>query len=406
MDINTFLFSLILLIFLGRALGLLFVKYEFQSLIGEVIGGIILSPLVLGLIVPNDILRLFAQFGIIMIMLLSGLLTDFKAFSEHKYKSILIGVLGVVVSMIIISSILYLFGVSFEASLFIGVILSNTAVEVCANILMKSKSSKEIQAIIMGASFVDDIVAVFLIGVVGSITLGNNITIPFLLILSIGVALFILIFLWIVPYFLEKYSVIDKLIGSGPKREKVLLTFTILFALLLGLVAQYVGLQAVIGAYIGGLIIGKWGTKVGPMLRRRVAYEDLVDDLEPFSHALFTPLFFGYVGLTLGEVLSKFGMTFEMGITVFLLTLGALAGKFIGCGLGARLSHLDKKQSGFIGIAMGGRGALELVLLSIGYEKGIINGPLFASVVLVTLLTVIITPILLSLYEKRIMASP
>ncbi len=406
MDINTFLFSLILLIFLGRALGLLFVKYKFQSLIGEVIGGIILSPLALGLIVPNDILRLFAQFGIIMIMLLSGLLTDFKAFSEHKYKSTLIGVLGVSVSMTLISTILLMLGISLEASLFIGVILSNTAVEVCANILMKSKSSKEIQAIIMGASFVDDIVAVFLIGVVGSITLGNNITILSLLILSIGVALFILIFLWIVPYFLEKYSVIDKLIGSGPKREKVLLTFTILFALLLGLVAQYVGLQAVIGAYIGGLIIGKWGTKVGPMLRRRVAYEDLVDDLEPFSHALFTPLFFGYVGLTLGEVLSKFGMTFEMGILVFLLTLGALAGKFIGCGLGARLSHLDKKQSGFIGIAMGGRGALELVLLSIGYEKGIINGPLFASVVLVTLLTVIITPILLSLYEKRIMASP
>jgi len=406
MDINSFLFSLILLIFLGRALGLLFVRYKFQSLIGEVLGGIILSPLALGLIAPDDILRLFAQFGIIMIMLLSGLLTDFKAFSEHKYKSIVIGVLGVGVSMAIISSILYLFGVGLEASLFIGVILSNTAVEVCANILMKSKSSKDIQAIIMGASFVDDIVAVFLIGVVGSITLGNNVTILSLLILSSGVALFILIFLWIVPYFLEKYSIIDKLIGSGPKREKVLLTFTILFALLLGLVAQYVGLQAVIGAYIGGLIIGKWGTKVGPMLRRRVAYEDLVDDLEPFSHALFTPLFFGYVGLTLGSVLSKFGMTWYMVALVIFLTLGALAGKFLGCGLGARLSKLTRKESGFIGIAMGGRGALELVLLAIGYEKGLINGPLFASVVLVTLLTVIITPLLLSLYEKKVMASP
>ena len=406
MDINSFLFSLILLIFLGRALGLLFVRYKFQSLIGEVLGGIILSPLALGLIAPDDILRLFAQFGIIMIMLLSGLLTDFKAFSEHKYKSIVIGVLGVGVSMAIISSILYIFGVGLGASLFIGVILSNTAVEVCANILMKSKSSKDIQAIIMGASFVDDIVAVFLIGVVGSITLGNNVTIFSLLILSLGVALFILIFLWIVPYFLERYSIIDKLIGSGPKREKVLLTFTILFALLLGLVAQYVGLQAVIGAYIGGLIIGKWGTKVGPMLRRRVAYEDLVDDLEPFSHALFTPLFFGYVGLTLGSVLSKFGMTWYMVALVIFLTFGALAGKFLGCGLGARLSKLTRKESGFIGIAMGGRGALELVLLAIGYAKGLISGPLFASVVLVTLLTVIITPLLLSLYEKKVMAFP
>ncbi len=406
MDINHFLFSLILLIFLGRALGLLFVKYKFQSLIGEVIGGIILSPLVLGLIYPNDILRLFAQFGIIMIMLLSGLLTDFRAFMEHKYKSMLIGVLGVGVSMLIISSILLIFGVSLAASLFIGVILSNTAVEVCANILMRSKAPKDIQAIIMGASFVDDIVAVFLIGVVGSITLGNNLTLSSILVLSIGVALFLLIFLWVVPYFLEKYSVIDKLVGTGPQREKVLLTFTILFALLIGLIAQYVGLQAVIGAYIGGLIIGKWGSKVGPMLRRRVAYEDLVDDIEPFSHALFTPLFFGFVGLTLGSVLSEFGMTWEMTILVILLTIGALAGKFLGCGAGAWLSGINRKNSAYIGVAMGGRGALELVLLAIGYEKGIISGPLFASVVLVTLLTVVITPILLSIYEKKLMVSP
>ncbi len=405
MSINDFLFSLILLIFLGRVLGLLFVRYKFQSMIGEVLGGVLLSPLFLGFLYPNEILRIFSQFGIIMIMLLSGLLTDFRAFSEHKYKSILIGVLGVVFSMAIIFAILHIFGVSLEASLFISVILSNTAVEVCANILIKSKVSKDIQAVIMGASFVDDIVAVFLIGVVGSITLGSEITLASILVLSLSVIAFLVVFLILVPYLLERYQVIDKLIGSGPQREKVLLTFTILFSLLLGLIAQYTGLQVVIGAYIAGLIIGKWGSKVGPMLRRRVAYEDLIGDIEPFSHALFTPLFFGYVGLTLGNVLAEFGITWEMGLLVITLTIGALAGKWLGCGTGAYLSKIDMKESHFVGIAMGGRGALELVLLSLGYQKGIINGALFASVVLVTLLTVIITPILLSIYEKRLMAS-
>lgn len=405
MSINDFLFSLILLIFLGRALGLLFVRYKFQSMIGEVLGGVLLSPLFLGFLYPNEILRIFSQFGIIMIMLLSGLLTDFRAFNEHKYKSMLIGVLGVVFSMGIIFAILQLFDVSLEASLFISVILSNTAVEVCANILMKSKVSKDIQAVIMGASFVDDIVAVFLIGVVGSITLGSQITLSSIFLLSFSVIAFLLVFLILVPYILERYQVIDKLIGSGPQREKVLLTFTILFSLLLGLIAQYAGLQVVIGAYIAGLIIGKWGSKVGPMLRRRVAYEDLIGDIEPFSHALFTPLFFGYVGLTLGNVLAEFGVTWEMGALVTALTIGALAGKWLGCGTGAHISKISTKDSHFVGIAMGGRGALELVLLSLGYQKGIIDGPLFASVVLVTLLTVILTPILLSLYEKRVMAS-
>ncbi len=406
MDINNFLFSLILLIFLGRTLGLIFSKYRFQSLIGEVLSGLILSPLVLGFIVPNDILQVFSQFGIIMIMLLSGLLTDFKAFSEHKYKSILIGFLGVVFSIILIYAVLKLFGIGTEAALFLSVILSNTAVEVCASILMKSSVSKETQAIIMGASFVDDILAVFLIGVVGSITLGAEVTWSSIILLSIGVIAFIAASLILLPYVLEKYSVIDRLIGQGPQREKLLLTFTILFALLLGLIAQYSGLQVVIGAYMAGLVIGKWASKIGPMLRRRVAYDDLVDDIEPFSHALFTPLFFGYVGVVLGDVLFQFGMEWTLLALVGALTLAALAGKLLGCGLGSRLSGIDKKHSGFIGIAMGGRGALELVLLTLAYDKGLIDGPLFASVVLVTLLTVLITPILLSIYERRVMASP
>ncbi len=406
MDINSFLFDLILLIFLGRTLGLLFTRYKFQSLIGEVLAGVLLSPLFFGLLYPDEVLRVFSQFGIIMIMLLSGLLTDFRAFSEHKYKSIVIGVFGVVFSMGIIFLILQAFGIGFEASLFISVILSNTAVEVCANILMRSKISKEIQAVIMGASFVDDIVAVFLIGVVGSITLGSGLTVSSIFILSMGVIAFLVVFLLLVPYLLEKYRVIDRLIGSGSQREKVLLTFTILFSLLLGLIAQYVGLQVVIGAYIAGLMIGKWGSKVGPMLRRRVAYEELIGDIQPFSHALFTPLFFGYVGLTLGTVLAQFGMTLELIFIVVSLTIGAIIGKWLGCGLGAFFSKISMGDSHFIGIAMGGRGALELVLLSLGYQKGIIDGPLFASVVLVTLLTVIITPILLTFYERRLMASP
>jgi Kef-type K+ transport system membrane component KefB len=406
MDVNNFLFSLILLLFLGRFLGLIFTRYKFQSLIGEVLAGVVLSPLILGALYPSETLQVFAQFGIIMIMLLSGLLTDFTAFSEHKYKSILIGVLGVIFSIILIFAVLQFFGIDFTASLFISVILSNTAVEVCATILMKSRSSKEIQAIIMGASFVDDIVAVFLIGVVGSLTLGAEITLSSIIVLSLGVIAFLAIFLIGVPILLEKYSVIDKLIGSGPQREKVLLTFTILFTLLLGLIAQYVGLQVVIGAYIAGLIIGKWGSKVGPMLRRRVAYDELVEDIQPISHALFTPLFFGYIGLTLGEVLSQFGFTLEMLVLVFVLTFTALLGKWIGCGLGSTLSRIDRKSAGFIGIAMGGRGALELVLLALGYEKEIISGPLFASVVLVTLLTVILTPLALSLYEKKVRPFP
>ncbi len=406
MEISSFLLSILLLIFIGRALGLVFVKFKFQSLIGEVLGGLILSPLLLNLVQPNETLALFSQFGILVLMLLSGLLTDFRSFQEFKSASIVVGIGGVLASIFLIFFTLTLWGYNLYASLFISVVLSNTAVEICATILMRSNASKKIHAIIMGASFVDDIIAVFLIGVVGSLTLGQKITPQGIIILSIEVALFIGISLIAIPYLFERFSLIDRFIGSGSQREKVLLTFTILFAILMGIVAMYSGLQIVIGAYIGGLIIGKWGSKVGPMLKRRIAYEELIDDISSYSHALFTPLFFGYIGIMLGEVIYRFGVVASTTLLIIVLTIAALLGKFIGCSLGARIFKIDKKESAYIGIAMGGRGALELVLLFLGYSKGIIDSNLYISVVIVTLATVILTPLLFSYYERKIISSP
>jgi len=271
---------------------------------------------------------------------------------------------------------------------------------------MRRGVSKEIHAIVMGASFVDDIIAVFLIGLVGSMAMGEKITMESMLYTAFLVILFIVISLIAVPYFFERYKVIDRIIGTSSQREKILLTFTVLFAILFGIIAHYSGLQEIIGVYIAGLIIGKWGSKVGPLLKRRIAYEDLVDDIEPISHALFTPLFFGFVGLQLGTMISQIGVQYNLWIFVIVISTMAILGKFVGCGIGSKISGKGWGESWYIGIAMGGRGALELVLLSIGYERGIISSDLFVSVVIVTLITVIATPILLSFYERGFRASP
>ncbi len=401
-----FFLSLLLLILLGRLLGVILSRYGFQSLIGEVLSGLILSPLILNLLTPSETLKIFSEFGILMLMLLSGLLTDFRAFEEYKVVSLVVGVLGVLFSIGLIFFTLFLFGVNWIVALFISVILSNTAVEICAGILMRRELSKKTHAIIMGASFVDDIVAVFLIGLVGSLALGEKITVGNIVYTAIIVILFIIISLTIVPYIFERSKIMDHLIGGEQQREKIFLTFTILFAILFAIIAHYLGLQEIIGAYIAGLIIGKWSSKVGPLLKRRIAYEDLVDDIEPIVHALFTPLFFGFVGLQLGTIASHISITLNTWLFVLAISFAAILGKLLGCGLGARIFGIDWKTSGYIGFAMGGRGALELVLLSIGYDKGIIPAELFASVVIVTMITVILTPILLYAYEKYAKVSP
>ena len=394
------LLSVLLIIFLGRTLGYIFSRFGFQSLVGEVLGGIILSPLVLSLITPNATLEVFSFFGIIMLMVLSGLLTNFTLFSKQKFQSFTIAFFGVVVSMVLVICVLLPFNVPLIAIIFTAILLSNSAIEVCTKIMMERMPDGKTYATIVGASFFDDILAVFLIGIITSaafhtfspMDLGINVVI---------VGLFLLISLYIIPIIFEKIKILDRALLKRGKEEKILLTFTILFSLGMALAAKLAGLSEVIGAYVGGLVIGKWASKVGPMLKRRIAYEHLLRDIQPVVIAIFSPLFFGYIGVILGGIIASEGISLTTIVIASLLSVAAIAGKILGCGLGAKLSSYPKEDSLLIGTAMIGRGALEMVLVNLAYLAGIISAELFVAIVIATLVTVISAPILYAKVHEK-----
>ena len=103
-----FLFAIVLIIFFGRSLGMLMKRLGIQPLVGEVLAGIILGPVALSVtngswgIESSEPLKVFSDFGIILLMLLSGLMTDFRSLSENSKASIIIGGLGVVASFVLI----------------------------------------------------------------------------------------------------------------------------------------------------------------------------------------------------------------------------------------------------------------------------------------------------------------
>jgi Kef-type K+ transport system membrane component KefB len=203
----------------------------------------------------------------------------------------------------------------------------------------------------------------------------------------------------VVSWLLEK--LFDKL-HRGPEEGKFMLTTTFILTFLFALLATQVELHFVIGAYIAGLIIGKWGSKVGPLLRRRITWRRLVEDIDAPLRALFGPIFFGYIGLSVSIIIHEGGATFwEVGPLILLLAILVLLGKIIGCGLGARLCKFNNDDSLIIGAVMCGRGALGLVLLSFGLEIEVINQQQFISLVIVILITIILTPILYTLSVKR-----
>jgi len=402
---ENFLLFVLLLLLVGRSLGHIFERFGFQSLIGEVLAGIILGPIMFSIaapfvIEPIDELRVLSQFGVLMLMLLSGLMTDYQTFLKNYRASVFIGAMGVIVTFLIIFLPFHfiigpIYNLSFLANIFIAAILSNTAIEICAGVLLYSKRPK-LKAVIIGASFVDDIIAVFLIGIVSTaVYSGQTPTMDSIGVLSIKVILFLTFSLFIASTIIEK--IYDKLVGG---RGKITLTVTLIIAFLFAIVASLVGLHEVIGAYIAGLIIGKWGERVGPMLKRRIAWEKLKTDIDTPLRAIFGPLFFGFIGLSI--ILPNIDDLFQIVPLIIILVVLAILGKIIGCGIGAKLFKFSNTESLALGCAMCGRGALELVLVSFGYDAGLINDTFFTALVLVTVSTVIITPIIYTVAERRI----
>ncbi len=404
MDVDYLLWLILLLLF-GRALGEVFRRFDFQPLIGEVLAGLILGPALLGFIVfsigEENPLEYFSQFGIIMLMLLAGLITDFESFAENKISSIVIGAFGVIVSFVMVFLPLhFLLGVDFLPSLFIAAILSNTAIEVCAGILIHSTNQK-IKNVVLGASFVDDIIAVFLIGIVSSMVLLPEKTLDIMEIvwLAARVIIFLFVALVVVSWPLEK---LFDWLHKGTEEYKWMLTTTFVLTFLFALVATWVELHYVIGAYIAGLIVGKWGSRVGPMLRRRITWRKLVEDIDTPLRAIFGPIFFGYIGLFVSVIVKEVGAPlWEVVSLILVISILAFLGKIIGCGLAARICKFNNSESIVIGTVMCGRGVLGLVLLSFGLEIGAITEPQFISLVIVTLITIVLTPILYTLTIKR-----
>ncbi|MCK5561718.1 MAG: cation:proton antiporter, partial [Thermoplasmata archaeon] len=270
-----FLVALVLLLLIGRTLGHIFQKYGFQSLIGEVLAGIVLGPILLYYsALPENELRVFSELGILMLMLLAGLTTDFEAFRENKSASIIVGVLGVVVTFLLVLFPIYfilgpMYDISLVSALFIAAIISNTAIEVSAALLMESKFVK-LKAVIIGASFVDDILAVFLIGLISPFAAESAQAPQFndIIFLALIVIVFLFVTLTIATRIFD--AIFEKLKGQ---EGKITLTATLITAFGFAFIARLVGLHEVIGAYIAGLIIGKWGSQVTPLLRRRIAWE-------------------------------------------------------------------------------------------------------------------------------------
>lgn len=377
------LFGIVLILTFTKIGGIISRKVKMPEVLGALIAGVILGPMVLNLVQYNNDIKLLSNFGVIMLMFLAGLETNVDEFKKAGMSSFIIAVSGIVLPLVLGTLGAYIFFNNFWENIFVGVILTATSVSITAETLKElGKLNTRSGINILGAAVIDDILGLILISIVLAVAQtssseAGNAVLP-LVFIFIKVFLFCLFSIIGIVYLPGLINKITQHINPG----RGLLTFSLAFALLTAFVAEYLGIAAITGAYISGLILSSLAHR-----------EYLERNVRAISSGFLSLIFFASVGI---EANLK-GLNSEVILITLVMFIIALVGKIAGCGSAARLLKMTRSESLQIGTGMISRGEVAIITANIGLQKGIISEEIFIPTLIVVILTTIITPIMLKI---------
>lgn len=390
------LLALAVIIVTARSLGLLFRWIHQPPVIGEVIGGILLGPSFFGyfaqdlqsVVLPLSIqpfLGVIAHLGVILYMFLVGMEMDLKVIARSGHTTLAISHASILLPFLLgaglslgVYPLTATENVSFTIfALFMGVSLSVTAFPVLARILTDRKMNKtRIGVIALACAAVDDATAWCLLALVVSIAQADMTSAAFTAVMTLVYVVFVLV--CVAPLMRRIIPLLER------SRELTQSGMAVIFVamLLSAMATEFIGIHAIFGAFLLGAVIPG---------QSRVAHE-LKHRLDDVVAVLFLPVFFAFTGMR-----TQIGLIsgWENWALCGVIILVACVGKFGGTYVAARLGGLNNRDASALGILMNTRGLVELIVLNIGLDLGIISPALFAMLVLMALVTTFMTtPIL------------
>ena len=401
------LLALAAVVVVGRLLGRAFTAIGQPPVIGEVLGGILLGPSLLGRVAPDvaayvlpgsvaPVLSVVAQLGVILYMFLVGLDLNLDPLRSRARAVLAISHASLLAPFVLGSLLaVYLYpristnDVPFTSfALFMGVAMSITAFPVLARILTdRGMSRSELGVIALACAAAADVTAwcllAFVVGVVQS---------------QVGSALLVAVFTlgFVAVMFLVIRPTVARLVrrqdgGASPTQGTV--AIVLIGMLLSALATERIGVHAVFGAFLFGAIVPRDSGLVRAMTGR---LEDLVT-------ILLLPAFFAFTGMRTEIGLVSGAAEWAM---CLLIVVVATAGKFGGTLVAARLTGMNWRSAAGLGILMNTRGLMELIVLNIGLDLGVISPTLFTMMVVMALVTTIATTPLLEWVGGGMLALP
>ena len=355
-------------------------RLKMPSVVGEIIAGAIIGPSVLGWIEINEPLEVLAEIGAVLLLFSIGLETRVADLGRVGRQAALVGVIGVIFPFVMGAAWARGSGFPTAKALFIAAAFVATSVGITARVLQELNVLNRLESkIILGAAVIDDILAMLLLGFVSALQAGNGVNVlGLILVAAQAVGFVVLIAVFGTRLMRRASNLVEK-----PVNPLSPLTISLVLCLGLAVAASHIGLAAIIGAFLAGMVAGE--------IRQRNTLEH---QLQPIV-AFLVPFFFVVTGANVQ--VRQFGNATTV-LTLLLVVVLAVVSKLIGCGLGAW--SLGRRKALIVGVGMVPRGEVGIIVASLGKQAGVFNDTVFALIIAMSLITSIIAPPILKMLLK------
>jgi Kef-type K+ transport system membrane component KefB/nucleotide-binding universal stress UspA family protein len=414
------LVQIALILALSRVMGWVFARLKQPQVVGEMVAGIMLGPSLFAWLAPDLWMQIFrpdlipghplgadptqylgmlSQIGVIFFLFLIGLELDPKLIRDRGHAAVVISHVSIIAPFLLGGALaFFLYPEVFTSTpemrftsvaLFMGAAMSITAFPVLARILTERNLHKtKVGAITITCAAVDDVTAWCMLAFVVAVARATGVQSA--VFTAVASVVYILVMFLLVRPFLRR---LQALYDRQQRLSQNMMAGIFLLILVSAYATEWIGIHALFGAFLMGAIMPK-GTQF---------VRSLSEKLEDYTVVFLLPIFFAYTGLKTQIGLLNHAELW--GITALVIAV-ACAGKFGGSTLAALACGLPWRESAAIGILMNTRGLMELVILNIGRELGVITDAVFAMMVIMALVTTALTtPILHLVYPARLMGA-
>ncbi|MEC5171614.1 cation:proton antiporter [Chryseobacterium nepalense] len=385
--------QIVTIILVARLFGWICIKIKQPSVIGEMIAGIVLGPSLVGMYFPEFSAFLFpkeslgnlqflSQIGLILFMYIVGMELDLSVLRKKAHDAVVISHASIIIPFALGVGLSYFIyrefapdGIQFTSfALFIAIAMSITAFPVLARIVQERNLQKtKLGTVVITCAAADDITAwCILAAVIAIVKAGSFASSIYVILMAIA---YVFIMIKIVRPFLKRIG--DLQAGKNTINKPMVAIF-FLTLILSAYTTEVIGIHALFGAFMAGAIMPE-NTKFRTMF---------IEKIEDVALVLLLPLFFVFTGLRTQIGLLNDG---HLWITAGFIILTAVVGKFAGSTLTAKFLGINWKESLTIGALMNTRGLMELIVLNIGYDLGVLSPEIFAMMVIMALFTTFMT---------------